>query len=449
MRELGAARSLLRQTEPMYLLKKQNPQRYLHLEHVLSRTIFDPREVYPGNVTKEKRRQIIAQSLINEITVAAPSRLMSLLEQSARWQEQQGLATLEDFDVFKGGAKDNQSDLLQQPMDEDDDQIEDTIEEKKHIFPSTLFKTIKFPGKSTYAECLIFSPDGQSLVTGSVDGFIEIWNSRNGKLKKDLKYQAEGNMMAMDQSVICLAYSENGELLVSGSTDGKIAVWKVQSGLCKRRISPAHSQGVATISVNKKTSQILSGSYDQLVKIHDIQSGKLLKEFKGHSSFVNNVTFINNDNHVISGSNDGVVKVWDIETSHCLYSINPTKENLPIQLIIPLPPANDNGAFAICSKSKQLSIYSEHGDLIKMIPSNDQHKNSSSDFISAGLSYQGDCIYGLTESGIIYGYDIKTDEEFGSVALPQDMEMISLCSNSSSHLLAVNDANGHVYLLKP
>lgn len=57
---------------------------------------------------------------------------------------------------------------------------------------------------------------------------------------------------------------------------------------------------------------MLSGSYDHIVKIHNIRSGKLLKEFHGHTSFVNAVLFSNDNEKVMSTSSDGTLKVKTI-----------------------------------------------------------------------------------------------------------------------------------------
>jgi WD40 repeat-containing protein SMU1 len=203
LRELSAARSLLRETDVMHAMQQQYPDRYLRLERLISRTTFDPREAYQGE-TKDKRRRMIAQALANEVTVVPPSRLLTLLGQAIKWQQHQGVLQPDmAFDLFRNTVPIAQAE-------------EDVIVEKRYAM-------IKFP-KRQYAECCVFSPDGQYLVTGSADGIIEVWNYFSGKLRRDLKYQAEDNLMLMEEAVICLNFSKNSELLVSGAKDGNVMV---------------------------------------------------------------------------------------------------------------------------------------------------------------------------------------------------------------------------------
>ncbi|CAG8543022.1 9867_t:CDS:10 [Paraglomus occultum] len=431
MRELGAARTLLRQTDPMQFLRDHYSERYLHLEHLLSRTWFDPKEAYPPGMTKEKRRQIIAQALSTEVTVVAPSRLLALLGQALKWQQHQGLLPPDSaFDLFRGSA----------PTSKAEDDTE----------PTRCYTTIKFP-KKQHAESVAFSPDGQYFVTGSVDGFIEIWNYMTGKLRKDFKYQAEDNPMLMEHPVLCLDFSRDSEMLVTGAQDGTIKVWKVATGQCTRRFSPAHSQGVTAVCFNRDGSQVLSSSFDHTVRIHGLKSGKTLKEFRGHSSFVNDAIFSYDMSRVISASSDGTVKIWDAKSTECLHTICPQvgqasatiSGGSTINCVIQMPKNMDQ--VIVCSKSPTLYLMTVRGQIIKTFTSD---KKPSADFVACTVSPQGDFIYCITEDSNLCCINVQTGKMATTLKL-SEAEVIGLAHHPFSNILASYADDGIISFWKP
>ena len=50
-------------------------------------------------------------------------------------------------------------------------------------------------------------------------------------------------------------------------------------------------------------------------RIHGLKSGKLLKEFRGHTSFVNHAIYSPDPHQILSASSDGTVKMWNTKVS--------------------------------------------------------------------------------------------------------------------------------------
>jgi WD40 repeat protein/tRNA A-37 threonylcarbamoyl transferase component Bud32 len=71
----------------------------------------------------------------------------------------------------------------------------------------------------------IFSPNGQTVLTGGEDGTARLWDAANGA--------ARGEPMRHDGPVLALAFSADGKTIATGSYDGTVRLWDVST--CRQR----------------------------------------------------------------------------------------------------------------------------------------------------------------------------------------------------------------------
>ncbi len=173
---------------------------------------------------------------------------------------------------------------------------------------------------------LTFTPDSQRIVTAGAEGKIKIWNL-NGTLKKTLVHEKATSLTA--------ALSADGQWLVfSGNTQPRLTILDMTSATAKRQIQSA-VHVVTSVDGSPDSQFILSGGWDKVARLWDLERAKFVRSFRGHKSRVESVaispngklgaTLAGDDYLPDNTGNDGAVRIWDLKSGKLLRTIQAHK----------------------------------------------------------------------------------------------------------------------------
>jgi RNA polymerase sigma factor (sigma-70 family) len=166
--------------------------------------------------------------------------------------------------------------------------------------------------------CLAFLPGGEFL-SGGRDGWIRRWDPATGAER--------GRFPPQGGSVEALAATPDSTVFASGTSDGVVRLWDAATGKVRHRhkahrgqvgalaigtAPPGGFRGIAPASARGWV--LASGGWDGAIRLWEVGTGKVLKEFPGHPGGVTALAYTADGRLLASGGRDGTLILWEAAT---------------------------------------------------------------------------------------------------------------------------------------
>ena len=168
---------------------------------------------------------------------------------------------------------------------------------------------------------VIFSPDGNELITVSWDKTIRTWDVETGDAIKVLRPPIgrgpEGRLYAA-------ALSPDGETLAVGGWGppnalGRIYLISMTSGRIERVLDghKAPLRSLAFAPGKDAGRRLASGSDDTTARLWNVGTGQCEQELKEHTARVTGVSFAPDGRRLVTASSDKTARIWSVTDGRC------------------------------------------------------------------------------------------------------------------------------------
>jgi len=158
-------------------------------------------------------------------------------------------------------------------------------------------------GHTGNLKSLIFSFDGKSLYSASLDGKVFRW---------DISTHTSTNVTDGTMPVTSIDVSFNGKYLAGINSNGGVVVWNQENKSESFRIETT-GKNIKVIRFNPENDILAIGDVSGNVELWDINLRKKLSEVKAHTAQVNDIQFNTKFRQMATASNDKSLKIFNLK----------------------------------------------------------------------------------------------------------------------------------------
>lgn len=122
------------------------------------------------------------------------------------------------------------------------------------------------------------------------------------------------------QGINDICFSPDDRYVLTCSDDKTLRICDTESGRCVRELK-GHTSFVFCATFSPHMNLIASGSFDECVRLWDTRSGSCLRVIQAHSEPITAVDFSHDGTLLLSSSHDGLCRIWDVVTAQCLKTL--------------------------------------------------------------------------------------------------------------------------------
>lgn len=205
---------------------------------------------------------------------------------------------------------------------------------------------LKQQGHFDSMNALVYSPDGQRIITTADDGKIKVWDIESGFCIVTFTEHTSG--------VTACEFAKKGNVLFTSSLDGSIRAWDLIRYRNFRTFTAPTRLSWSCMAVDPSGEVVAAGSLDSFdIHIWSVQTGQLLDQLAGHEGPVSSLAFAPNGNLLVSGSWDRTARIWSV------FDRTQTSEPLQLQAdVLDLAVRPDSTQLAVSTLDGQLTFWS-------------------------------------------------------------------------------------------